>query len=134
MKTAFTTALVAFLGVSAQAQTHSMWVNAPSVNLRDKPAATSHVMLKLGAPAEVTVLGKPNGQWSQAMFSPYDGGMSWAGWVETRYLVASRDSVKVPPAAALFTVPKDEKVYPKRSGVTGVPPAARNYNGNVHYR
>jgi hypothetical protein len=141
MKTALTAVLVAFLALSATAQNREMWVNTQSANLRDKPAASSHTMLKLGAPAQVTVLDSPKeyaknpalkGKWVQVMFSPYPGGeMSWAGWMESRYLVAHRDSVKVPPAAALFTVPKDEKVFPTRVTVKGVSPAARSYNGRV---
>lgn len=134
MKTAIPTLLVAFFALSAQAQTHPMWVNASSVKLRDKPAPTSHVMLKLGPPAEVRALGQPKGQWSQVMFSPYEGGASWAGWVETRYLVASRDSVKVLAAAELFAVPDDEAVAPKRMTVRGVAPAARSTKRTYHLR
>ena len=69
----------------------------------------------------------PKGQWVQVMFSPYEGGTSWAGWMEARNLVASRDSVKVPASAALFTVPKDEKVFPRTSGVKGVPGYHRTF-------
>lgn len=144
MKTALSTLLVAFFALSAQAQTHKMWVNTPTANLREHPAATSHTMLKLGAPAQVAVSDAPKeyaqnpalkGKWVQATFAPYnDGGVAWVGWVETRYLVANRDSVKVPPAAVLFAVPDDENVFPKRVTVRGVAPAARSTKRTYHLR
>jgi hypothetical protein len=122
--------LFALLGVAvvqASAQSHSMYVNAANLPLRGKPVATSPAMLKLGAKSRVDVLEpvKP-GAWAQVMFSPYPGAdLTWAGWVESKYLVAQRDSVKLPEGS--YTVPKDERAFYQKAAKKSALAAPRRY-------
>jgi hypothetical protein len=110
-----------------------MYVNAETLNMRETPSGKAPIVLKLHAPVAVTVFDPPLtakyannkavlSEWAQVSYSlpSYsDEVKMWAGWVNKKYLVAVRDSVKAPASESLVTYMPGDPLWPTATLVSG---------------
>jgi hypothetical protein len=110
-----------------------MFVNAATVNMRETPSSQASIVLKLHAPAAVTVFDPPLtakyadnqavlNEWVQVSYSldSYSTEVKmWTGWISKKYLIAERDSVKVQVLGPLVTFMPGDPLWPSEVVVSG---------------
>jgi hypothetical protein len=110
-----------------------MYINASTANIRENPTNTAKVVVKLHAPAPVTVYDPPlsskyaknaavTSKWAEVSYCPNPYAQEvkmWHGWVDKTLLVASRDSVKAETDGPEVTFMPGDPLWPTATVVSG---------------